>query len=421
MDKNKVAVIGYGCAAAECIKALRENSYSGEIHVFTDSRWPVYNPMLTTYYIAGKINFNQLFPYGEGEKFCRDYNVSLHPGSPVINLDAEKRIVTNKAGLEYNYRQCLISSGSSPILPPIDGINYDKVYVLRTPDDAARLKQALGKKPEKALVVGASLVGIKIMELLHNAGIEVCLVDSADRIFPSVAHSECSQIITDRLIKSGIIINTGVELTRIEDCPEGIRAYFNNNETRDADLLIICTGVRPNTQFINPEQVEVNQGIPVNEHMMTNIPGLYAAGDVAEGKNLQTQTSQVISLWVNARYQGRTAGSNMAGTTATLPGNIHHNITHFMGMDFISVGDICDYDKMDKLSDGNKYMQLFWKNELLTGANFIDFHSESGIIKNAIIKGLISNRPVSNTALPLAQNLLIKNILLKLERVNNGY
>jgi NAD(P)H-nitrite reductase large subunit len=416
MNKNKVAVIGYGCAAAECIKALRENSYSGEIHVFSDSRWPIYNPMLTTYYISGKINFHQLFPYGEDNKFCRDYNVSLHADSPVINLDAEKKAVTNKAGLEYNYEQCLISSGASPLLPPIDGINSDKVYVLRTPGDAVRLKQALDKKPEKAVVIGASLVGIKITELLHNTGMEVCLVDSADRIFPLFAHSECSKIITDRLIKSGVIVDTGLELTRIEDCPEAIRAYFNNNESRDADLLIICTGIRPNTQFINPAQVEINQGIPVNEHMMTNIPSLYAAGDVAEGKNLLTQTSQVISLWVNARYQGRTAGRNMSGIPATLPGNIPHNITHFMGMDFISIGDICDYDNMEKLSNGNKYMQLFWKNKLLTGANFIDFHSESGIIKNAIIKGLISNRPTSNTALPLAQNLLIENILTKLER-----
>jgi NAD(P)H-nitrite reductase large subunit len=421
MNKGKVAVIGYGCAAAECIKALRDNGYTGELHVFTDSKWPVYNPMLTTYYIAGKIGFNQLFPYGEGAEFCRGYNVNLHPDSPVIKLDAEKRVVTNKAGLELNYEQCLISSGASPLLPPINGINSDKVHVLRTPDDTIRLKDALDRKPEKALVVGASLVGIKITELLYNAGIEVCLIDSADRIFPLIAHSECSQIIADRLIKSGVIVHTGVELTRIEDRPEGVRAYFNGNESGDADLLIMCTGVRPNIEFINPAQVEVNQGIPVNEHMMTGVPGLYAAGDVAEGKNLLTQTSQVTGLWVNARYQGRTAGRNMAGIPAFLPGNIPYNITHFMGMDFIGIGDISDYDKMEKVSDGNRFMQLFWKNKLLTGANFIDFHGESGIIRNAIVKGLINNKPTSDTSLPLAQNLLITNILSKLERVNNGY
>jgi hypothetical protein len=90
-------------------------------------------------------------------------------------------------------------------------------------------------------------------------------------------------------------------------------------------------------------------------------------------------------------------------------------------MDFIGIGDISDYDKMEKVSDGNRFMQLFWKNKLLTGANFIDFHGESGIIRNAIVKGLINNKPTSDTSLPLAQNLLITNILSKLERVNNGY
>jgi hypothetical protein len=98
-----------------------------------------------------------------------------------------------------------------------------------------------------------------------------------------------------------------------------------------------------------------------------------------------------------------------------------HNITHFMGMDFIGIGDVYDYDKMERISDNNRFMQLFWKNKLLTGANFIDIHEEAGIIKNAIIKGLICNKPINDTPLPLMQNLLITNILSKLERVNNEY
>jgi NAD(P)H-nitrite reductase large subunit len=412
--KNKVAITGYGCAAAECIKALRKNRYTGEIHVFTDSKWPVYNPMLTTYYVAGKISFDQLFPYGTGDKFCRDYDVNIHPGSPVINLDAEKRTITNRAGFEFNYEQCLIASGASPSLPHIENISSNNVYLMRTLEDAVRLKEALNKKPGKALVIGASMVGIKVVELLYNTGIEVCLVDLAEQIFPLIAHSECSRIIEDCLIKSGIAIKLGVELRQIENRPEGIRAYFTDNESRDADLLIICTGVRLNTDFIDATQVEVDQGVLVNEQMMTNIPDLYAAGDVAQGNNLLTQTPQIIGLWANARYQGRTAGMNMAGITSTLPGNIPHNITHFMGMDFIGIGDVCEYDRTEKISDGKRFMQLFWKNTLLTGANFIDFYAESGIIKNAIIKGLICNKPVNDTPLPLVQNLLITNIMSKL-------
>jgi NAD(P)H-nitrite reductase large subunit len=306
---NKVAIIGYGCAAAECIKEIRKNRYAGEIHVFTDSKWPVYNPMFTTYYVAGKISFDRLFPYGKDDKFCRDYDVNVHLDSPVINLNAKERLITNQAGFKFNYGQCLIASGASPSLPQVENISSKKVYLIRTPEDAIKLKEALNKRPEKALVIGASMIGIKLVELLYNAGIEVYLVDSADRIFPLIAHPEGSQIITDRLIKSGVKLKFGVNITQIEEHSAGIRVYFNDNENLDTDLVISCIGVQPNIDFIDCTQVEVKQGTLVNEQMMTNISGLYAAGDVAQGKNLLTQTPQIIGLWANARYQGRTAGS----------------------------------------------------------------------------------------------------------------
>ncbi len=419
MDKNenKIAIIGNGCAGAECIKALRGSGYGGEIHVFTDSKWPIYNPMLTTYYVAGKISFDQLFPYGKGDEFYREYKVDVHPASPVVALDAGKRVVANQAGFELNYEQCLIASGASPFLPPIKSINSDRIYLMRTVEDAIRLKDAIDKKPCKALVIGASIIGIKLVELFYQAGMEICLADLADRIFPLIAHPECSRIIKDHLSKSGIKFRFGVNLKQVEDRPGGIRAYFDdNNESEEVDLLVICIGVRPNTGFIDRTQVEVEQGVLVEEQMRTNIPGLYAAGDVSQGKNLLTGAPQIIGLWANARYQGRTAGRNMAGIRETFPGNIPHNIAHFMGMDFVGIGDICEYDRMEKKSDGKRFIQLFWRNELLTGANFVDTYTEAGVIKNALMKGLMQNKPSYCTSLPVVQNLLIRKILVEVEK-----
>jgi NAD(P)H-nitrite reductase large subunit len=254
-NSKKVAIIGNGCAAAECIKALRESGYGGEVHVFTDSEWPVYNPMLTTYYIAGKITFDRLFPYG-GDEFYRQYQVEVHTGSPVISLEAENRVVANRAGFELNYEQCLIASGASPVLPTIEGLRSHNVYLMRTVEDAIRLKDALAEKPRRALVIGASLVGIKLVELFHTAGMEVCLADLADQVFPLNAHPECARIIGDRLSGMGIKLKLGAGLSRIEDGPTGIRAYFGDGrEGEESDLLALCTGVRPNISFIDRSQV----------------------------------------------------------------------------------------------------------------------------------------------------------------------
>jgi NAD(P)H-nitrite reductase large subunit len=419
LDKNdsKIAAIGNGCASAECIKALRENGFDGEIHLFTDSSWPAYNPMLTTYYAAGKISFDRLFPYGTGNQFYREYKVKMHQSSPVVALDALKKIVTNQAGLELKYDKCLIASGASPFMPSIAGMDSDKIYLMRTVEDAIRLKEAISKKPKKALVIGASMIGIKLVELFYQAGIEVCLVDVADRIFPLIAHPECSCVIHDRLVKSGIRCKFGMNVERVEESPGGIRAYFkDSDESEEADLLAMCIGVRPNIAFVNRSQVEIKQGILVDECMRTSAQDVFAAGDVTQGKNLLTGMPQIIGLWANARYQGRTAGKNMAGIAETFPGSIPYNIVHFMGMDFIGIGDTCDYDRTEQKSDGERFIQLFWKNNLLTGANLVDTYTESGVIKNVLVKGLLSYKSDYFSSLPAIQNLLIKKVLQEVEK-----
>ena len=416
-DKSMV-IVGNGCAGAECIKALRESGYRGGIHLLTDSRWPVSNPMLTTYYVAGKIGFDGLFPYGGSQEFYLKYGVDVYAESPVVALDAEQKVVYAKSGLELKYDKCLIATGATPVLPPVEGIGSDRIYTMRTVGDAIRLKEVMTKTPPKALVIGASMVGIKVMGLFYKAGVEVCLADLAQHIFPLSAHPECARIIEERLDQKGIKLRFGAGIEKVEETSQGgIRAYLERStEGEEADLLVMCIGVKANTSFIDRKRVAVDRGILVDGYMRTSMPGLYAAGDVAQGKNLLSGGSEMIGLWNNARYQGRTAGRNMAGENEFFRGNLPHNITHFMGMDFVGIGNVNDHDRMEKKYDGRRYIQLFWKDGLLTGANFLDSYTESGVIKHALIKGLRHNGSALSDSLPVIQNQLIKNILLEVQR-----
>jgi NADPH-dependent 2,4-dienoyl-CoA reductase/sulfur reductase-like enzyme len=412
-----MVIVGNGGAGAECIKALRESGYKEKIHLLTDSRWPIANPMLTTYYVADKIGFEGLFPYGASQEFYVKYGVDAHAESPVIALDAEQKVVYAKSGLELEYDKCLIATGATPVLPPVEGIGSDRIYTMRTVGDAIRLKEAMTQTPKKTLVIGASMVGIKVMELFYKVGVEVCLADLASHIFPLSAHPECAQVIEERLGQKGIKLRFGAGIEKVEETNRGVRAYFNGStESEEADLLVMCIGVKANTSFIDRKRVAVERGILVDGTMKTSMPGLYAAGDVAQGKNLLSGGSEMIGLWNNARYQGRTAGRNMAGKNEFFRGNIPHNITHFMGMDFVGIGNVNDHDRMEKKYDGGRYIQLFWKDGLLTGANFLDSYTESGVIKHALIKGLGHNGSALSDSLPVIQNQLIKNILLEVQR-----
>jgi NADPH-dependent 2,4-dienoyl-CoA reductase/sulfur reductase-like enzyme len=416
--EKSMVIVGNGCAGAECIKALRESGYKEKIHLLTDSRWPVANPMLTTYYVAGKIGLEGLFPYGASQEFYLKYGVDVYTESPVVALDAGQKVVYAKSGLELIYDKCLIATGATPVLPPVEGIGSERIYTMRTVGDAIRLKEAMTKTPKKALVIGASMVGIKVMELFYKAGVDVYLADLAQHIFPLSAHPECARIIEERLNQKGIKLRFGAGIEKVEETSRGgIRAYLEGStESEEADLLVMCIGIKANTSFIDRKRVAADGGILVDGYMRTSMPGLYAAGDVAQGKNLLSGESEMIGLWNNARYQGRTAGRNMAGKNEFFLGNIPHNITHFMGMDFVGIGNVNDHDKMEKKYDGRRYIQLFWKDGLLTGANFLDSYTESGVIKHALIKGLRHNGSALSDFLPVIQNQLIKNILLEVQR-----
>ena len=417
LKEKNIIIVGNGCAGAECIKALRESGYTRKIHLFTDSKWSIANPMLTTYYVAGKIGFDGLFPYGADQEFYRQYEVDVYPESPVVALDAGQKVVVAKSGLKLKYDKCLVATGATPVLPSVEGIGSDRIYTMRTVEDAIRLKETMTKKPKKTLVIGASMVGIKVAELLYQAGMEVCLADLARHIFPLAAHPECAQIIEERLDRKGIKLRLGAGIEKVEEMPGGVRAYFTGStEGEEADLLAMCIGVKANCGFLSRKQVAVDRGILVDEQMRTNMPGLYAAGDVAQGRDLLSGGTQMIGLWANARYQGRTAGRNMAGGSEMFPGNIPHNITHFMGMDFVGIGDVNNADRMEKRHDGKRFLQLFWRGGVLTGANFLDCYTESGAVKNALIKGLRQKGPFLSGFLPVLQNQVIKDILQEVER-----
>ncbi|KUO75849.1 MAG: hypothetical protein APF81_05300 [Desulfosporosinus sp. BRH_c37] len=411
--ERTMCIIGNGCAAIEAIKALRENDYAGQIHLMTNSIWPSYNPMLTTYYVAGKIDFENLFPLGNNMDFYQQYDVELHLGSPVVELDAENKIIRNEAGYKLEYDKCLVATGSSPFLPSIEGITNNRVYTLRTVEDAQCLRKALQDSPKKALVVGASMIGIKVVELLYNAGLEVCLADQATHLFPLAAHPECAKIIENRLVEKCIKLRFGAALQGIEESSQGLCAHFSeSDDPEEADLIVICIGVRPNLSFINMDQIKVDKGILVDDQLRTSNPDLFAAGDVAQGTNLMTGEKEIIGLLPNARYQGRIAGRNMAGREEFYRGNIPHNITHFMDMVFTGLGDLRNGSREEILRDTDSYIHMAWNGKHLVGVNMLGPSCAGiGIIKNALEKSLMTNTYIDDDG--LCSNKLQANLLFR--------
>lgn len=382
-------IMGNGCAGAECAIALREHGYDGVIQMFADNSLPPANPMLTTYYASKRIVWETLFPYGMD--FYEKYRIEFHGDEPVEELlNMEHKVRTAKG--TYPYEKCLVASGASAVRPPIPGCKSKKVLAVRTPQDAKILRAAGETRPGRVLVVGASMVGIKVVEMFYNLGTEVTLADLAPGIFPLAASGECAARLETDLRRRGIRLLFSSQLAAIEERRDGsLLAKFQDGTDVACDYLAMCVGVRANLGFVNNHSLAVERGILVDGQMRSSDPAVFAAGDVAQSMNLSTGHPAVIGLLANAREQGRAAGLGMLGKTASFAGSFPHNITHYFDVDFVGIGDARHFDEERRYEKDGSFCQFFYTQGRLTGINTLGSMLSSGVVKKLMTEAVLGD------------------------------
>ena len=420
----KYGIIGFGCAGYYGAKAIRENDPTAEIVVFSEHLAPPYNPMLTTYYVAGKIPFDAQFPFGDMDKISTELNLAVHTGTKVKKVDSATKTVHFADGTSHQFDKILIATGARAFAPEIPGLAKEDAFYMRTLEDAKKLRTALETGSYKsALVVGASMVGIKVVELLNKAGIPTTLADMADRIFPLAAYDSVSKEIEKRITAKGVSLALGSALSSAQKTDSGYKCIMTDGSEISADLIVLCIGTRATTDIAD-SGIEENKGIVVDNKMQTSCADIYAAGDCCEGKELQTGENMIIGLWANAAWQGMTAGANMAGASARFDGNFMHNITHFMGMDFIGFGDNRKQGKVIKSGniDAGLYVEAVLDETGLVGVNILDNYRISGAVKNYLYR--LMEKGTADIS-PIQRGVLIKeglrpSFIEKLEGTYNG-
>ena len=409
---KKILIIGNGGAALHAVLALRGSGYGGEIHIASDVSGPAFNPMLSPYYLAGKISFEKCHPFGEA--FYDTHRVICHFGSGVESLDPANRKCFLAGRREVDYDRCLIATGASPWMPPVPGLrDCARAVTLRTAEQTRHLGRIL-PTVRRVLILGASLAGVKLADTLSAVGIQVILADLAEHVLPFVSHPDCAAHIENHLRECGIELRLQSNLEGAEDFPSGIRLYFREQGPVDTDLCVVCTGIRPNMAFLEESRVKRGDGIHVDGQMQTSEPDLYAAGDVSQGVNLLSGEKEVIALWGNACNQGRTAGLNMAGRKSVYPGSIPQCVNTFFGMTFISMGDLRKRGDDVRISlcenAGRRCCRLLlFEKGILIGVNTVNCLQEIGYMKAAIsqrLEGRASRGPGIGQPLWLRENAI---------------
>lgn len=384
---KKIAIIGFGRAGYSAALALRQADSEAVIHIYSNTDEAPYNPMLTTYYTSGKIDEGAMFPMGDLEKLARELNAEIFCSSPVTELCAKNMEITTENGKSKRYDDIVIASGARAVLPPIGRMPEKGIFTMRTANDARRLAAALDDGVESAVVIGAQMVGIKVVELLVKRGVKTTLADMAAQMFLTSAYDTTAKILEDRLRSTGAELILGSAVKAVTECERGLECSFANGQSVCADIVVFCSGIKPNIDFVDRKEIEVGIGIKTDLHMRTSAGHIYACGDCCETKNAIADGNAYIGLWANSSRQGRTAGRNIAGIDDEYDGNLVHNITHYLDTKFVSIGDVHAEGKRIfwEKPDGAWRIEATMQNGKMAALNILDRANIAGSLKSALL------------------------------------
>lgn len=420
----KYAIIGFGCAGYHAAKTLRERRPESQIDVYSNTNDAPANPMLTTYYVKGKIPRAGQFPLGSKEEIVHNLRLNLFCNTPVKHLYARDRIVELWDGTCHQYDDIVLATGSHPLIPLISGCPEKDIYVMRTVADADKLLARIHQGISSALVIGASWVGIKVVEALHAHKVPTIMADMAPCIFPTAILPEVADVIHTHLEKDlrvGLLFGRGISCMREE--PDGIVSVFHDGSEVKTEIVALCLGLRPTVDYLDKDEIEISRGIRVNRKMETSVPHIYAVGDCCEAEELITKQYMSVNLWANAGMQGRIAGHNITGYHDEFQGNFIHNITHFLDMDFIGIGDNrADGDHITYTAPGGWRLDMVYQDSHPVCINILDNQSLSGPAKAILLKTMTapSNKLGLDAVVALKRAGLPDEIIEKIEGGSHG-
>lgn len=379
---SKHLIVGSSHAALEAATAIRFLDTEGAVTLLTrDARLP-YSPTILPYVVSGRSEPDNVIL--RNETWFRDNAINLVPRATVVALDPSQSSLRLDSDETWTYERLLIATGAAPVLPPITGLADFAFHVLRSMEDAIDLRAAIGAA-KSAIVLGAGLIGMHAAENMAKAGIAVTVVELEKHVLSAYFEPRASKIIEDVFTRNGVRMLMGRTIVGVDGLGDRCLAALDDGRKVVADLLLVCVGAKPNVTFLDGSGIAVNSGILVDDRMRTNLPNIWAAGDVAEAGSLWGG-KVVNGILPNAVEQGRIAGLNMADDSALVPfpGAVPLNTYSFFGQQAIWVGrgeaDL-DCEIMESVDDEKSvYRRIVLKDDQLAGIATINDFVDAGIM-----------------------------------------
>lgn len=301
-------IIGNGAAGVSAAEVIRRRDTTGRITIVTNEPYRFYSRPGIAYYIMNQVSDRQLIT--RSENFYKEHRFKLHFGE-VVRLDLDNRTVFFDDGKTMTYDVLLLAVGAAAVPAPFPGSDVEGVLTFDTLDDA-KLVVKQGRKAKTAVIVGGGITAMELSEGLRHLGTRTILLQRGDRIWSRLFDERESAIIEQAAIHEGIEIWYKEEIEEIlthKGKVAGVR--LKSGKELKCQIVGVAIGVRPNMELVKDLPVEQDRGVMVNEFMQSNIPTLFAAGDIAQVYDRWTEKHHLDVLWPSAISEGRVAGYNM--------------------------------------------------------------------------------------------------------------
>ncbi len=331
---KKLVVVGNGMAGTACVEQILRHSPKFQVTIFGDETHVNYNRILLSSVLAGEKGFDDIVL--NGLEWYQQNGIDLRLGVRIVDVDASAKTVTADNGGVTEFDKLLLATGSLPIIPSIEDVKKEGVFVFRNLDDTRQLLERC-RPGAKAVVIGGGLLGLEAARGLQVQGCDVTVVHLMDTLMERQLDTTGGSYLATKMNQLGITVLLGLSTTAILGNGKVEGVQFKGGGSIPADLVVIAAGIRPNIGLAEKAGLEIKRGIVVNDYMETSHPDISAVGECVQHNGI------CYGLVAPLLEQGKVLAATITGNKGPkYQGSVLAAKLKIMGVDVFSAGEIAD-------------------------------------------------------------------------------